>query len=450
MNRNWGDGEAPAFLKITSEDAPAPDAPAPAHETPARAPRSRTRAAPASGKPPAERAPASSPAAKVPAASPAPAPTAAPTPAPAAKAAAPADRPSEPAQAAASPTAAPADSASKPPRREAQRVAAVPAPTARPVQAAPPRVAEPRPVVTETADEPVASSRPSIETLPRLARFSEPASRPSYERRYEPFMSDARSPRLAVLIDADNASARIADGLFQEIAAIGEASVRRIYGDFSSTRSKGWADVLSKHAIIPQQQFAYVTGKNASDIALVIDAMDLMHSGRFDGFCIVSSDSDFTRLAARIRENGLDVYGFGEQKTPESFRQACRRFIYTENLIPGAAAAGKPAADKSVAAVPMLQQVMDQIETEDGWVPLGTFGKQLLNRFSDFDPRTYGQKKLSDFVRAVGIFDIEKTGSGMIRIRLKPAEASEPAQAPAPKPASRRASSRRRGSAEQS
>ncbi|RUU20325.1 NYN domain-containing protein, partial [Mesorhizobium sp. M6A.T.Ca.TU.002.02.2.1] len=139
---------------------------------------------------------------------------------------------------------------------------------------------------------------------------------------------EMKSPRLAVLIDAENASARIADGLFEEIVKIGEASVRRIYGDFSGTRLKGWSDVLSKHAINPQQQYANATGKNASDIALVIDAMDLLHSGRFDGFCLVSSDSDFTRLASRIREQGVDVFGFGEQKkTPESFRQACRRFI---------------------------------------------------------------------------------------------------------------------------
>jgi hypothetical protein len=149
--------------------------------------------------------------------------------------------------------------------------------------------------------------------------------------------SELRSPRLAVLIDADNTSAKIVDGLFEEIAKIGEASVRRIYGDFSHSRSKSWADTLSKHAIIPQQQFAYTTGKNASDITLVIDAMDLLHSGRFDGFCLVSSDSDFTRLAARIREQGVDVFGFGEHKTPESFRQACRRFVYTENLLAGAA-----------------------------------------------------------------------------------------------------------------
>ena len=146
------------------------------------------------------------------------------------------------------------------------------------------------------------------------------------------------SVRLAVLIDADNASPKIADGLFAEIAKLGEASVRRIYGDFSGTHLKGWADILAKHAIIPHQQFANTTGKNSSDIALVIDAMDLLHSGRFEGFCLVSSDSDFTRLAARIREQGVDVFGFGEQKTPESFRQACRRFVYTENLLHGAPA----------------------------------------------------------------------------------------------------------------
>ncbi len=150
--------------------------------------------------------------------------------------------------------------------------------------------------------------------------------------------AEPRTPRLAVLIDADNASPRIAPGLFEEIAKIGEASVRRIYGDFSGTRLKSWADVLSTHAIMPHQNFANTVGKNASDIALVIDAMDLLHSGRFDAFCLVSSDSDFTRLAARIREQGVDVYGFGEQKTPESFRQACRRFVYTENLLPEAVA----------------------------------------------------------------------------------------------------------------
>src|SRR5881397_902258 len=156
--------------------------------------------------------------------------------------------------------------------------------------------------------------------------------------------SEPRSPRLAVLIDADNASAKIADGLFEEIAKIGEASVRRIYGDFSNARSKGWADVLAKHAIIPQQQFAYTVGKNASDITLVIDAMDLLHSSRFDGFCIVSSDSDFARLAARIREQGVTVYGFGERKTPRPFVTACDKFVYFDVLQQVGEASSAPAA----------------------------------------------------------------------------------------------------------
>jgi uncharacterized LabA/DUF88 family protein len=238
-------------------------------------------------------------------------------------------------------------------------------------------------------------------------------------------MPDTRSPRLAVLIDADNASARIADGLFEEIAKIGEASVRRIYGDFSSSRSKSWADVLAKHAIIPQQQFAYTTGKNASDITLVIDAMDLLHSGRFDGFCLVSSDSDFTRLAARIREQGIDVFGFGEQKTPESFRQACRRFVYTENLLPEAAAnvedagAKAPPLQSPADAVPFLLRVLEQMDTEDGWVPLGAVGNQLANLASDFDPRTFGFRKLSDLVRQTEAFELDHPEGRALRIRAK-------------------------------
>jgi uncharacterized LabA/DUF88 family protein len=236
-----------------------------------------------------------------------------------------------------------------------------------------------------------------------------------------------RSPRLAVLIDADNASAKIADGLFEEIAKIGEASVRRIYGDFSNVRSKAWADVLSKHAIIPQQQFAYTTGKNASDITLVIDAMDLLHSGRFDGFCLVSSDSDFTRLAARIREQGIDVFGFGERKTPESFRQACRRFVYTENLLPSAPAnapetssIAKPLQPPS-AAIPIISKVIGQMESEDGWVLLGAVGTQLANLASDFDPRTFGFRKLGDLVRKTEAFEIDHPEGGTLRIRIKPA-----------------------------
>src|ERR1700675_372173 len=198
---------------------------------------------------------------------------------------------------------------------------------------------------------------------------------------------ESRTRRLAILIDADNTSPRIAAGLFEEVAKFGEASVRRIYGDFSGTRMKSWADILQKYAIDPYQQFAYTTGKNASDIALVIDAMDLLHSGRFDGFCLVSSDSVFTRLASRLREQGADVFGFGEQKTPESFRQACRRFIYTENLLPEAVTSGAdtPSKPKSLqppsAAIPILERAISQIDSEDGGVMLGEVGEQISNLF---------------------------------------------------------------------
>lgn len=248
---------------------------------------------------------------------------------------------------------------------------------------------------------------------------------------------EPRSPRLAVLIDADNTSARIADRLFEEIAQLGEASVRRIYGDFTRAALRGWTDILAKHAIIAHQQFAYVTGKNASDIALVIDAMDLMHSGRFEGFCLVSSDSDFTRLAARIREEGLDVFGFGERKTPESFRQACRRFIYTENLLVGAqvhagAVADTKAPQTPADAVPLLKTAIAQMDSDDGWVGLGALGTRLANLAADFDPRSYGVAKLSDLVRKSGAFELDQSEGRRVRVRLKPEAA------PSAKPRRRR------------
>lgn len=251
--------------------------------------------------------------------------------------------------------------------------------------------------------------------------------------------AEPRSPRLAVLIDADNASPKIADGLFEEIATIGEASVRRIYGDFANSRSKGWADILSKHAIIPHQQFAYTTGKNASDITLVIDAMDLLHSGRFDGFCLVSSDSDFTRLASRIREQGVDVYGFGEQKTPESFRQACRRFFYTENFfsVPSIDTEDKTPRAKPLkppsAATPIIKKAIDQMDSEGGWVPLGSVGSQLANLSSDFDARNYGFRKLSDLVRKTNSFEIDTPEGGAMRVRVKSSAAKSDKRKPAKK-----------------
>ncbi|MET0365388.1 MAG: NYN domain-containing protein [Sphingobium sp.] len=248
---------------------------------------------------------------------------------------------------------------------------------------------------------------------------------------------EPRTLRLAVLIDADNASPRIASALFEEIAKLGDASVRRIYGDFSSTRLKGWADILSRHAIIPQQNYAYTSGKNASDIALVIDAMDLLHRGWFDGFCLVSSDSDFTRLASRIREQ-VQVYGFGEQKTPESFRQACHRFFYTENLLPEAPTPSQPdkpderpeALTRNPAmAVPLLRAAFAQLEEGGNWVSLGGLGSRLLALYPDFDPRTFGKAKLSDLVEKTGAFDISREQQ-QVMVRVK---AAAPAKAKKPK-----------------
>ncbi|MDI1282743.1 NYN domain-containing protein [Brevundimonas sp.] len=242
-----------------------------------------------------------------------------------------------------------------------------------------------------------------------------------------------RAPRLAVLIDAENASSRIAESLFAEIATLGEASARRIYGDFASAQIQGWTKVLARYAIQPQQNFANTKGKNSGDIALVIDAMDLLHSGRFDGFCLVSSDADFTRLASRIREEGVDVYGFGEQKTPESFRQACTRFIYTENLSApvsetaapsggrGAAAAA-PAAGKrkpTEATRIIASVISDMDEDGDGWVPFSGIGNRLRNAYPDFDQRTYGYAKLSDLIRATGRFEVQAGAGGAMRVRDK-------------------------------
>lgn len=231
-----------------------------------------------------------------------------------------------------------------------------------------------------------------------------------------------RPPRLAVLIDADNTSAKIADGLFEEIARIGEANVRRVYGDFSSSRLKGWAGLLALHGMLPVQQPSHTTGKNATDIGLVIDAMDMLHAGGLDGFCLVSSDSDFTQLAARLRESGYEVYGFGTQKTPVSFVKACKRFIYTENL--GDALAGGAPAKKSREpirkATEQIRKVIQKIEGEGGWANLGAVGTQLSALASDFDPRNYGFKKLSDLVREIPTMEVgAENGTLRVRIRSK-------------------------------
>jgi hypothetical protein len=225
-------------------------------------------------------------------------------------------------------------------------------------------------------------------------------------------MAEDTARKLAVLIDAENTSPKVADGLFDEIAKIGEASLRRIYGDFSKGQLAGWERVLTKHAILAQQQFANTSGKNSSDITMVIDAMDLLHSGRFDGFCLVSSDSDFTRLAARIREQGIDVYGIGQQKTPESFRQACTRFIFSENFA-GPEEGPVPAARTLrplPEAVALIAKVLEQMDDDaEGWYRLGEVGQRLQNLSPEFDTRTYGQPKLSDLVVATGRYEVDRT-----------------------------------------
>ena len=246
--------------------------------------------------------------------------------------------------------------------------------------------------------------------------------------------TDDEQRRLAVLIDADNAQPAVIEGLLAEIAKYGVASVKRIYGDFTSTRMTQWKQALLKHSINPVQQFAYTSGKNATDSSLIIDAMDLLYTQRFDGFCLVSSDSDFTRLAQRLREEGLLVYGFGEKKTPDAFVQACDKFVYTEVLRTeaqprtaakpaGAApvkkaaksAPQKPAAvaapvaptapaegkDKAGEPLPiaLIRQAIEEASDENGWAFLGSVGSYLNKIRPDFDPRLYGHRKLSDLLK---------------------------------------------------
>lgn len=229
-----------------------------------------------------------------------------------------------------------------------------------------------------------------------------------------------RSPLLAVLIDGDNAPAKFAKAIFEEIASFGEASVRRVYGDFSSSNMKSWASVTAELGLVPHHQPANTVGKNASDIALVIDAMDLLHSGRFDGFVLVSSDSDFTRLASRVREQGLDVYGMGEGKTPEAFRRACKRFILIENLLPSSeqAEASQPKGKPADARREIIK-AMDAIDQQDEWYNLSVVGQTMLKANSEFDTRTFGKRKLSDLVRSLKGFETRKASNNQLEIRLK-------------------------------
>jgi uncharacterized LabA/DUF88 family protein len=258
-----------------------------------------------------------------------------------------------------------------------------------------------------------------------------------------PPLSRSRTRHLAVLIDAENASARMIEPLLNEVAKYGTANVKRIYGDWTTPNLGSWKHNLNKYAIHPVQQFVYTAGKNASDSALIIDAMDLLHSGNVDGFCIVSSDSDFTRLACRIRESGLDVYGFGEKKTPEPFVRACDRFTFVENLVqvdmdeeaivapppvgaqPALASAAKGLQALGPRQVRIIRSAYDALAPEGGWVTLAALGQQILKLSPSFDPRTFGFVKLSALMSSLAKFSIEnrtgenKAGDKHLYVRLK-------------------------------
>jgi len=243
-------------------------------------------------------------------------------------------------------------------------------------------------------------------------------------------LGEEPTKRLAVLIDADNAQPAVIEALLEEVALFGEAIVRRIYGDFTLQANSTWKALLNEYSIKAIQQFAYTTGKNATDSTMIIDAMDLLYTRRLEGFCLVTSDSDFTGLAVRLREEGLFVYGFGEQKTPEAFRNACHKFIFTEVLRPASKKAsltdssariGNTNAKQSQGSSPplaipadFLMEALTKSLDESGWSNLGTFGSYLQKIQPDFDTRIYGFKKLSDLVKGnLGIFDIqERDGPG--------------------------------------
>jgi uncharacterized LabA/DUF88 family protein len=231
-------------------------------------------------------------------------------------------------------------------------------------------------------------------------------------------MTNGQMQKLAVLIDADNAQPSIIEGLLAEIAKYGTASVKRIYGDWTGPHLKSWKEVLLLYSIQPIQQFRYTIGKNSTDAAMIIDAMDLLYTNKFDGFCIVSSDSDFTKLASRIREAGLVVYGFGEKKTPEPFVSACDKFIYTEVLIIKEDD-HLPITRKSTIElkqdtklVTLLRNAVEASSDESGWAHLAPVGSNIAKQAPDFDPRNYGYTKLGELIAATKLFEIEERPVG--------------------------------------
>src|SRR5258706_4710356 len=241
-------------------------------------------------------------------------------------------------------------------------------------------------------------------------------------------MENGKELGLAVLIDADNIPSRLVSGILEEIAKYGSPTFKRIYADRTKPHVAGWKAVLLDHAITPVQQYSYTTGKNSSDSALIIDAMDILYTGRVDGFCVVSSDSDFTRLATRLREAGMKVFGMGEQKTPSAFRAACDKFIYIEILdqqepspkqIKLADLRKKEViskVDKSL--VNLITTSINDIADENGWAFLGELGNLLLKKRPDFDPRNYGYEKLLKLIKSLGNFEIDERETGRKNVKL--------------------------------
>lgn len=224
--------------------------------------------------------------------------------------------------------------------------------------------------------------------------------------------------RLALLIDADNASPAIINGLLSEISKYGILTVKRIYGDWTTPNLGGWKSTLLDHSIVPIQQFRYTVGKNATDTAMIIDAMDILYSGKVDGFCLVSSDSDFTRLASRLREGGLVVYGFGERKTPNAFVSACDKFIFVDILTdPSEAPKSQTAAaqqdvKRDAALMNLLRSAIEASADEGGWANLGGVGKQISSQKPDFDPRHHGFAKLSSLLDSIDLFEMRRESGG--------------------------------------
>lgn len=227
-------------------------------------------------------------------------------------------------------------------------------------------------------------------------------------------------PLLAVLIDADNIPAKFAEAILKEITVLGEPALRRVYGDWSGGHLRSWSDKVLQLGLVAHQETANTKGKNASDIGLVIDAMDILHAGRFDGFVLVSSDSDFTALANRIREEGLDVIGIGESKAPESLRKVVNRFIEIENLVEETSSQTKdrPGKKKPIDALPLILRAMERMDQDDDWYALGALGSQITAEVTDFDTRTYGKRKLSDLVADIKRLETKKQGTQLMVRRI--------------------------------